>query len=123
MITAGLIGALTGALIAALGTVLALNFVGAERRIERKLEHGYSIDDPQFLRELGSLLGPPIIGGNRVANLENGAAIFPGDAGGGAIARSTASTSRPTSTGQATSAAHSPRRWLSVRAPASRCMS
>ena len=77
MITAGLIGALTGALIAALGTVLALNFVGAERRIERKLEHGYSIDDPQFLRELGSLLGPPIIGGNRVANLENGAAIFP----------------------------------------------
>ena len=66
MITAGLIGAL----IAAFGTVLALNFVGAEKRIERKLEHRYTIDEPQFLRELGCLLGPPIIGGNRIVNLE-----------------------------------------------------
>ena len=33
--------------------------------------------DPQFRRELGILLGPPIIDGNRVENFENGVEIFP----------------------------------------------
>ena len=66
-----------GALTAVLLTVFALNFVGGEKKIERKLEHRYGIDDPQFLRELSILLGPPIIDGNRVTNLENGDEIFP----------------------------------------------
>lgn len=73
MIVAGLIGAL----IAAIGTVIALNFVAGEKQIQRKLEHRYAIDDAQFRRELGTLLGPPIIDGNRVTNLENGIEIFP----------------------------------------------
>jgi cardiolipin synthase len=73
MIVAGL----AGALIAAVITVLALNFVAGEKQIERKLEHRYTIDDPQFRRELGALLGPPIIDGNRVSNFENGVEIFP----------------------------------------------
>jgi cardiolipin synthase len=71
------LAALVGALLAAFATVIALNFVGGEKRIERKLEHRYAIGDPQFQRELGTLLGPPILAGNRVANLENGAEIFP----------------------------------------------
>ena len=71
------LAALIGALLAALATVFALNFVGGEKRIERKLEHRYAIGDPQFQRELGTLLGPPILAGNSVANLENGAEIFP----------------------------------------------
>ena len=71
------LAALVGALLAAFATVIALNFVGGEKRIERKLEHRYAIGDPQFQRELGTLLGPPILTGNRVANLENGAEIFP----------------------------------------------
>ena len=71
------LAALVGALLAAFATVIALNFVGGEKRIERKLEHRYAIGDPQFQRELGTLLGPPILDGNRVANLENGAEIFP----------------------------------------------
>ena len=71
------LAALIGALLAACVTVFALNFVGGEKRIERKLEHRYAVDDPQFRRELGTLLGPPIIDGNRVANLENGVEIFP----------------------------------------------
>jgi len=71
------IAALIGALLAALISVFALNFVGGEKRIERKLEHRYGIGDPQFRRELGTLLGPPILAGNSVANLENGAEIFP----------------------------------------------
>jgi len=72
-----LIAALAGALIGTLATVIALNFTGGEKRIERKLQHGYSVADPQFRREIGTLLGPPIIGGNQIINLENGAAIFP----------------------------------------------
>ena len=73
MLLAGLIGAV----IAVLLTVLALNFVAGEKRIQHRLDHHYAIDEPQFLRELGTLLGPPIIDGNRIRNLENGAEIFP----------------------------------------------
>lgn len=69
--------ALVGALAAVLVTVLVLNFTGGEQRIERELVHRYGIDDAQFQRELGTLLGPPILGGNRVVNLENGVQIFP----------------------------------------------
>lgn len=73
MIIAGLVGAL----IAAVLTVIALNLVASEKQIQRKLEHQYTIDNPQFRRELGTLLGPPIIDGNLVTNLENGVEIFP----------------------------------------------
>jgi len=72
-----LIAALIGALAAVLVTVIVLNFTGGEQRIERELVHRYGIDDAQFQRELGTLLGPPILGGNRVVNLENGVEIFP----------------------------------------------
>jgi cardiolipin synthase len=73
MIVAGLIGAL----IAIVATVVVMNFMSAEKQIERSLEHKYGVGDPQFLRELGTLLGPAIIGGNKVGNLENGDQIFP----------------------------------------------
>ena len=72
-----LVAGLVGALLASAVVVFALNFTTGEKRIERKLEHHYATDDPQFLHELGTLLGPPIRGGNRVANLENGVEIFP----------------------------------------------
>ena len=98
---------LIGALLAAFATVIALNFMGGEKRIERKLEHRYAIDDPQFRRELGTLLGPPIIDGNRVANLENGAEIFPAMLDAIRQRQDVRSTSRRTSTGPATSAASS----------------
>ena len=73
MIYAGLIGALVAIII----TVLAMNFISAEKRIQKSLEHRYGVSDPQFRRELGTLLGPPIIDGNRIQNLENGGEIFP----------------------------------------------
>ena len=73
MIVAGLIGAL----IAIVATIVVMNFMSAEKQIERSLEHKYGVGDPQFLRELGTLLGPAIIGGNKVENLENGDQIFP----------------------------------------------
>jgi cardiolipin synthase len=58
-------------------TVIAMNFVTGEKEIQRSLEHRYAVDDPQFLRELGILLGPAIVAGNRIDNLENGGEIFP----------------------------------------------
>jgi cardiolipin synthase len=72
-----LLAALVGAFAAVLATVLALNFVSAEKQIERSLKHRYTVSDPQFLRELGIMLGPAIVDGNSVRNLENGARIFP----------------------------------------------
>jgi cardiolipin synthase len=71
------VAALTGAVVAVAVTIVALNFMTSESEIEKKLKHRYGVDDPQFRRELGILLGPPIIDGNRVENFENGAQIFP----------------------------------------------
>ena len=57
--------------------VLAMNFATPEKKLERKIEHRYAISDPQFKREMGVLLGPAILSGNRVTDLENGDEIFP----------------------------------------------
>ena len=73
LLVAGLIGALTAVVL----TIGVMNFRGAERQIQTSLEHKYGVADPQFLRELGILLGPAILPGNRIENLENGEQIFP----------------------------------------------
>ena len=57
--------------------VLAMNFKTSEKNLERKIEHRYPVSDPQFRREMGVLLGPGIIPGNKVTELQNGEAIFP----------------------------------------------
>jgi cardiolipin synthase len=72
-----ILAAIAGALIAIVGTLVIMNFMSAEKQIERSLEHRYGVADPQYRRELGTLLGPAIIDGNRISNLENGAEIFP----------------------------------------------
>jgi cardiolipin synthase len=41
------------------------------------LQRLYSIDDPSFSRELGVLLGPSVVEGNRFRVLRNGDEIFP----------------------------------------------
>jgi cardiolipin synthase len=69
--------ALLSALLTALIAVVALNLKGPARRIEQNVAHHATIDSPLFVRELGALLGPPIVGGNRIENLENGDQIFP----------------------------------------------
>ena len=73
MIAAGL----AGALIAVLLTIVVMNFRGAEKQIQTSLDHSYGVTDPQFLRELGILLGPAIVPGNKIEDLENGEEIFP----------------------------------------------
>ncbi|HVQ33476.1 MAG TPA: phospholipase D-like domain-containing protein [Lysobacter sp.] len=57
--------------------ILGLNFATPEKKLETKIEHRYTVDDPQFRREMGVLLGPSILGGNTVHDLQNGAEIFP----------------------------------------------
>ena len=60
-----------------LGVVLAMNFTTPEKSLQRKLEHRYTVADPQFRREMGVMLGPGITRGNRVRALQNGDEIFP----------------------------------------------
>lgn len=64
-------------LVTLLAGLLALNFATPEKKLERKLAHRYAISDPQFRREMGVLLGPSIVPGNQVRDLQNGAEIFP----------------------------------------------
>ena len=56
---------------------LAANFKTSEKALDRKIEHRYAVADPGFRREMGVLLGPGIIPGNTVVDLENGDEIFP----------------------------------------------
>jgi cardiolipin synthase len=72
-----LLGGVVGALVAVAALLLALNLGASEKRIQHRLRHRWGVDDPQFAREIGILLGPPILPGNRVVNLENGEQIFP----------------------------------------------
>jgi cardiolipin synthase len=62
------------------GVLLAIvvaNLSSSSKKVERKIEKLYGVRDPQFLRSIGSLLGPPIVPGNRVTALCNGEEIFP----------------------------------------------
>jgi len=58
-------------------TLVGLNFAGPEKQLAFAPKRLYGVDDPQFRRVLGTLLGPPIVGGNKVKTLENGDEIFP----------------------------------------------
>jgi len=60
-----------------IAVVVAFNFMGSEKKIERRIERLYSLDDPRFHQELGVLLGPQFMAGNRTAVLRNGDEIFP----------------------------------------------
>jgi cardiolipin synthase A/B len=61
-----------------LGCVLvAVNFMSGEKKIERHIERVYALDDPRFRQELGVLLGPAFVAGNRHTVLRNGDEIFP----------------------------------------------
>jgi cardiolipin synthase len=57
--------------------LLIANLSTGEKKIEHKIERLYPSDDPQFIRSMGLLLGPPVISGNRFEMLLNGDRIFP----------------------------------------------
>ncbi|HEX4779334.1 MAG TPA: phospholipase D-like domain-containing protein [Usitatibacter sp.] len=59
-------------------TVLGINlFSDPEKKIRREVRHAYGVEDPQFSRAMGVLLGPALVEGNRVETLLNGDEIFP----------------------------------------------
>lgn len=57
--------------------LLYINFTGPEKKVETEIEHLYPVEDPQFLRSMGLLMGPSILDGNKVTELINGDQIFP----------------------------------------------
>jgi len=52
-------------------------FASPEKTIKYTFPHTYSVEDPQFQRAMSVLLGPPLLQGNKVDTLLNGAEIFP----------------------------------------------
>ena len=66
------------ALVSAIVTLLAVNlFSEGEKKITWRVQHEYDVASPQFVRSMGVLLGPPLVGGNRTQTLLNGDEIFP----------------------------------------------
>jgi cardiolipin synthase len=57
--------------------IIVRQFIAPEKAIRHELEHLYGVEDEQFLRSIGNLLPPAIVGGNRITPLVNGDAIFP----------------------------------------------
>ena len=48
-------------LLTGLFTVVFLNVRAGEKQIRYQLTHRFSVEDPQFLRSMGQLLGPGIL--------------------------------------------------------------
>jgi cardiolipin synthase len=65
-----------GFLLLILAGLVFLTFT-REKEIRRPLESPYGVDDAQFPRSMSTLLGPPLLTGNRVETLLNGDQIFP----------------------------------------------
>jgi cardiolipin synthase A/B len=59
------------------GVVIVVNFRTPEKKIQHQVQHLYGVVDPQFEREMGTLLGPAILPGNKITPLQNGDEIFP----------------------------------------------
>jgi cardiolipin synthase len=66
-----------GALVTLAAVLMYLNLSAGEKRIQHQLPRLYESDDAEFRRSLSSLLGPPIVSGNKVETLINGDRIFP----------------------------------------------
>jgi cardiolipin synthase A/B len=57
--------------------IVTLNFLVGEKKVKKQIPHLYGLNDPQFIKTMGVLLGPAIIDGNRFETLSNGEEIFP----------------------------------------------
>ena len=64
-------------LLTLLVAALAMNFGRPEKKLERKVMHKHALSDPQFQREMSVLLGPSVLAGNQISDLQNGDEIFP----------------------------------------------
>lgn len=69
--------ALTAALSGAAAVIFSKNFLETEKKISHLIETDYSVCDEPFIRTMSHLLGPPLVEGNKITPLHNGAQIFP----------------------------------------------
>lgn len=67
------VGAVVGILLAVVGG----NFIPGEKRLEHAITTDYGVQDAQFIRSIGALLGPSLLEGNSTTELVNGEQIFP----------------------------------------------
>lgn len=65
------------AIVSSFLTLFIKNFISGEKKITKRIPRRYGIADEQFERSMRQLLGPPILGGNRIKRLVNGVEIFP----------------------------------------------
>jgi cardiolipin synthase A/B len=56
---------------------VARNFFPSEKKIAHEIVTDYSAGDPEFIRTIGNMFGPPLVRGNKVTPFENGDQIFP----------------------------------------------
>lgn len=77
------------AVVSSLLTLFVKNFISGEKKIKRRIARRYDVAGGQFERSMSQLLGPPILGGNRIRRLENGVEIFPAMLAGIARAKTT----------------------------------
>src|SRR5690606_22123814 len=59
-------------LVLVLVAIVVANVKTPEKRIEHRIAHRHALADPQFRREMGVMLGPSIVPGNRIDDLQNG---------------------------------------------------
>lgn len=57
--------------------IVARNLIPRAPSHDYLLRHQYAVATPQFARDMGQLLGPPMLDGNRITTLLNGDQIFP----------------------------------------------
>jgi cardiolipin synthase len=72
-----LVSILAAVLVTGVAAFLILNLSLGNKTVDRRVESLYGVDEPQFLRTMGVLLGPAIVPGNRAIALVNGDEIFP----------------------------------------------
>ncbi len=63
--------------ITAFVVIVSMNFHRPEKSVRHHVRHCHPIDDPQFQLEMDAMLGPAVLGGNRISALQNGDEIFP----------------------------------------------
>lgn len=69
--------AATAVISGAAAVIFSKNFLETEKKISHSIETDYSVNDDSFIRTMSHLLGPPLVEGNKVTPLQNGAEIFP----------------------------------------------
>lgn len=68
---------IAGIVAAGLVTLVISNLAAGGEKVGRQIDHDYGVADPQFVRAMGTLLGPSLLEGNKVEVLLNGDEIFP----------------------------------------------